>query len=70
VIRNSSQTNSRRLPWSQSSFPYVILLLAFIHNTWLLNTFHHSKISLVYYNDIPKKTRLIPDTRSKPLFPA
>jgi len=24
-------------------------------------------ISLVYYNDIPKKTRLIPGDRSKPL---
>ena len=24
-------------------------------------------ISLVYYNDIPKKKRLIPDSRSKPL---
>ena len=51
----------------KSSFPYVILLLSFIHKIWLLYTLHHLKILLVYYNDIPKKTRLIPDARSKPL---
>jgi len=45
----------------KSSFTYVILLLSFIHNTWSLNTLNHLKISLVYYNYIAKKPRLIPE---------
>ena len=43
----------------------------FIDNKWFLNSHHHVKISRVFYNDIIKKTCMIPDARSKPLhFPA
>ena len=53
--------------------PFTLLkdLNQYIDNKWLLNSLHHLKISRILYNDITKKTCMIPDARSKPLhFPA
>ena len=49
----------------------LIDLNQIIDNKWLLNSLHHLKISWVFYNDITKKTCMIPDARSKHLhFPS
>ena len=61
-IRRMSTFVSIRNP-----FTLLIDLSQFIDNKWLLNSLHHSQ---VLYNDITKKTCMIPDARSKPLhFP-
>ena len=55
----------------RNPFTLLIYLNQFIDNKWLLNSLHHFKISRVFYNDITKKTCMIPDARPKPLhFPA
>jgi len=54
----------------RNPFTLLINLNQFIDNTWLLNSLHHLKISRIFYNDIIKKTCMIPYARSKPLhFP-
>jgi len=53
----------------RTPFTLLIHIKLFIHNKWLLNSLHHLKILLVYYNDIAKKTSLIPDARPL-IFPA
>ena len=64
-IRRVSTFVSIRYP-----FTLLIDLNQFIDNKWLLNSLH-LKISRVFYNDITKKTCMVPDARSKPLhFPA
>ena len=66
--RQKSYINVSTFVAIRNTFTLLIRVKLFVHNKWLLNTLHHLKISLVYYNDITKKTCLIPDARSRPLI--
>ena len=48
----------------RNPFTLLIYLNQFIDNKWLLNSLHHLKISRVFYNDITKKTCMIPYAQS------